>query len=187
MSLVCRLALSGFAVALLLIAVAPCQADTAALEAEIRQRTADIEEKLIAWRRDIHQHPELGDQEVRTAELVADHLRGLGLEVQTKVARTGVVGILKGAKPGRTVALRADIDALPVKEPEGLPFASKETSTYNGQKVPVMHACGHDAHTAMLMAAAEVLASMREQLPGTVVFIFQPAEEGSSRMALELS
>ena len=159
------------------------RADSGALEAEVRKRAAAVEEKLIAWRRDIHQHPELGDQETRTAALVAEHLRGLGLEVRTGVARTGVVGILKGGKPGRTVALRADMDALPVKEPEGLPFASKETAEYFGKTVPVMHACGHDAHTAMLMATAEVLAGMKDDLPGTVMFIFQPAEEGSSLVA----
>lgn len=156
------------------------RAASSALEAEVRKRAAAIEQKLIAWRRDIHQHPELGDQETRTSRLVADHLRGLELEVRTGVARTGVVGILKGGKPGRTVALRADMDALPVKEPEGLPFASQETAEYFGRTVHVMHACGHDAHTAMLMATAEVLAGMKEDLPGTVMFIFQPAEEGSS-------
>jgi amidohydrolase len=150
------------------------------MEAEIRKRAADIESKLIAWRRDIHQHPELGDQETRTSRLVAEHLQGLNLEVRTGIARHGVVGILKGGKPGRTVALRADMDALPIKEPEGLPFASRETADYFGKKVPVMHACGHDAHTAMLMATAEVLAGLKGDLPGTVMFIFQPAEEGSS-------
>ena len=146
----------------------------------VRKRAADVEQKLIAWRRDIHQHPELGDQEKRTAKLVAEHLRGLGLDVRTGVARTGVVGVLKGAKPGRTVALRADMDALPVKETTGLPFASTATAQYKGAEVPVMHACGHDTHTAMLMATAEVLTGMKSQIPGTVVFIFQPAEEGSS-------
>jgi amidohydrolase len=155
-------------------------ADTAVLEAAVRKRVAAIEQKLIAWRRDIHQHPELGDQEVRTSKLVAEHLRSLGLEVRTGVARTGVVGILRGGKPGRTVALRADMDALPVKELTGLPFASKEMANYLGKPVPVMHACGHDCHTAMLMATAEVLAGLKDQLPGTVMFIFQPAEEGSS-------
>jgi len=159
------------------------RADNVALEAEVRKRSAAVEEKLIAWRRDIHQHPELGDQETRTSRLVAEHLRGLGLEVRTGMARTGVVGILKGGKPGRTVALRADMDALPVKEPEGLPFASKETAQYHGKRVPVMHACGHDAHTAMLMATAEVLAGLKDDLPGMVMFIFQPAEEGSSLFA----
>jgi amidohydrolase len=156
------------------------RADVAALEEQVRQRARAVEEKLIAWRRDIHQHPELGDQETRTSRVVAEHLRGLGLEVRTGVARTGVVGILKGGKPGRTVALRADMDALPVKEPEGLPFASKDTGQYLGQTVPVMHACGHDAHTAMLMATAEVLAGLKDELAGTVMFIFQPAEEGPS-------
>jgi amidohydrolase len=155
-------------------------ADTAALEAKIRDRSAAIEQKLIAWRRDIHQHPELGDQEHRTASLVAKHLSDLGLEVRTKVARTGVVGILKGDKPGPTVALRADMDALPVEESPGLPFASKARADYHGANVAVMHACGHDAHTAMLMGVAEVLSEMKGDLPGTVVFIFQPAEEGSS-------
>ena len=150
------------------------------LEQEIRQRAAQIEDKLIAWRRDIHDHPELGEQETRTAALVAAHLRNLGLEVKTEVARTGVVAILKGGKPGPVVALRADMDALPVKEPEGLPFASKAKGKYLGREVDVMHACGHDAHTAILMATAEVLTAMKDKLPGTVKFIFQPAEEGPS-------
>jgi amidohydrolase len=153
------------------------------LEAKVRAGSQAVEEKLIAWRRDIHQHPELGDQEKRTAKLVADHLRTLGLEVRTGVARTGVVGVLKGGKTGRTVALRADMDALPVQEPRDLPFASEAKARYLGKETPVMHACGHDAHTAMLMATAEVLAGMKDELPGTVVFIFQPAEEGSSLFA----
>lgn len=153
------------------------------LEQQVRQRAAAVEEQVIRWRRDIHQHPELGDQEHRTARLVAEHLRNLGLEVHTGIARTGVVGILQGAKPGPTVALRADMDALPIKEPPGLPFASTATSMYQGEEVPVMHACGHDAHTAMLMGAAEVLTGMKDKLSGTVVFIFQPAEEGSSLFA----
>lgn len=150
------------------------------LEDQIRKDSSAIESQLIDWRRDIHQHPELGEQETRTARLVAEHLKSLGMEVQTEVGRTGVVGILKGAQPGRTVALRADMDALPVKEPAGLPFASQATGIYHGNEVDVMHACGHDAHTAMLMATAEVLAGMRDQIEGTVMFIFQPAEEGSS-------
>ena len=153
-----------------------------ALEEQAYSRAAAVEQKLIEWRRDIHQHPELGDQETRTAKLVADHLRKLGLEVHTGIAHTGVVGILEGSLPGPTVALRADMDALPVKEPEGLPFASKARGTYQGKEVDVMHACGHDAHTAMLMATAEVLAGMRDKLPGKVMFIFQPAEEGSSQV-----
>lgn len=152
----------------------------AELERQIRTDVAALEPQLIEWRRDIHQHPELGDQETRTAALVAQHLEHLGLEVETEVGGTGVVGILKGAHPGRTVALRADMDALPIKEPEGLPFASRARAQYYGTEVDVMHACGHDAHTAMLMAAAEVLTGVRDELAGTVMFIFQPAEEGSS-------
>jgi amidohydrolase len=170
----------GFALLCVTATATPAWSDTAALEQEIRNRTAAVEEKLIAWRRDIHQHPELGDQEHRTASLVAEHLKDLGLDVRTKVGRTGVVGILQGGKPGPTVALRADMDALPVEEPAGLPFASRARANYHGTEVAVMHACGHDAHTAMLMAAAEVLAGMKERLPGKVMFIFQPAEEGSS-------
>ena len=158
-------------------------AETVPLEAKVRERAASIENKLIAWRRDIHQHPELGDQENRTSRLVAEHLRNLGMEVRTGIARTGVVGVLKGAKPGRTVALRADMDALPVKEPEGLSFASRAKGRHWGKEVDVMHACGHDTHTAMLMAAAEVLTGLKNDLPGTILFIFQPAEEGSSLFA----
>ena len=150
------------------------------LEAEIRARAAAVEKKVIAWREDIHQHPELGQQELRTSHLVAQHLQSLGLEVRTNVALTGVIGLLRGEKPGPTVALRADMDALPVKEPEGVPFASKARQPYLGQETDIMHACGHDAHTAMLMGAAEVLAGLKDQLSGTVMFIFQPAEEGPS-------
>jgi len=149
-----------------------------ALAAEIDRRAAQVMPKVVAWRRDIHQHPELGNRETRTAKLVADHLRALGIEVRTGVAHTGVVGVLRGGRPGPVVALRADMDALPVTEEVDLPFKSKVRTTYNGQEVGVMHACGHDMHTAMLMGAAEVLAGMRQQLPGTVKFIFQPAEEG---------
>ena len=156
------------------------KAENASLEAKVWERASAIEAKLIAWRRDIHQHPELGDQEKRTSRLVSEHLRSLGLDVRTGIARTGVVAILKGGTPGRAVALRADMDALPVKEPDGLPFASKAKGQHWGKEVSVMHACGHDAHTAMLMAVAEVLAGLKDDLPGTVQFIFQPAEEGSS-------
>jgi amidohydrolase len=145
----------------------------------IDARAKALEPKLLAWRRDIHQHPELGNRETRTAKLVADHLRKLGMEVTTGVAGTGVVGVLKGARPGPTVALRADMDALPVEEKNDLPFRSRATSTYEGKTVPVMHACGHDTHVAMLMTTAELLAGMKNELPGTVKFIFQPAEEGS--------
>ena len=162
---------------------APAQSIVPGLEKEIRQRATQIEDQLISWRRDIHEHPELGEQETRTAGLVADHMRKLGLEVKTGVARTGVIAVLRGDKPGPVVALRADMDALPVKEPEGLPFASKAKGKYLGREVDVMHACGHDAHTAILMATAEVLTAMKDKLPGTVKFMFQPAEEGPSLYA----
>ncbi|MGN6544710.1 MAG: amidohydrolase [Aureliella sp.] len=168
------------AIILCMSAVGQGRADDRSLEREIRKRAAAVEKKLIAWRRDIHEHPELGQQETRTSHLVAEHLRGLDLDVTTGIARTGVLGVLKGAKPGPIVALRADMDALPVEEPEGLPFASKVKAEYHGQTVPVMHACGHDAHTAILMATAEVLVGLRDEMPGTVMFIFQPAEEGPS-------
>ena len=145
---------------------------------EIDRRVALIMPKVIEWRRDIHEHPELSNREVRTAKLVADHLIRLGLEVKTGVARTGVVGILRGGKPGPVVALRADMDALPVTEQVDLPFKSVARTQYNGTEVGVMHACGHDNHVAILMGVAEVLAGMKAQIPGTVKFIFQPAEEG---------
>ena len=138
-----------------------------------------IEDKVIAWRRDIHQNPELSYQETRTAALAAEHLKKLGIEVKTGVGITGVVGILKGGKPGGVVALRADMDALPVEERVDVPFASKAKAQWLGQTVPVMHACGHDAHVAILMGVAEVLAGMREEIAGTVKFLFQPNEEGS--------
>ena len=141
---------------------------------------SDVEEKVIAWRRHIHEHPELSNREFETASLVAAHLEGLGFdEVETGIAHTGVVGTLRGGQPGPTVALRADMDALPVEEMVDLPFASKVMAEYNGQEVPVMHACGHDNHVAILMGVAEVLAGMREDIHGTVKFIFQPAEEGA--------
>lgn len=148
----------------------------------IRQKLStaadNIEKKVIEWRRDLHEHPELGNNEIRTSELITKHLQSLGFEVHTKVAKTGVVAILKGGKPGPVVALRADMDALPVTERNNLPFASKVKTTYNAQEVGVMHACGHDAHVAVLMGVAEILASMKKELPGTIKFIFQPAEEG---------
>src|SRR5881394_2349352 len=153
-------------------------AQASRLDAEVDRRAAQVQGKVLAWRRDIHQHPELSNRETRTADLVAQHLRSLGIEVRTGVAHTGVIGVLKGGKPGPVVALRADMDALPVTEEVDLPFASKVRTTYNGQDVGVMHACGHDAHVAILMGVAEVLAGMRRDLPGTVKFIFQPAEEG---------
>jgi len=140
-------------------------------------RTADAQ--VLAWRRDIHQHPELGNREFRTAQKVAEHLQSLGLEVRTGVAHTGVVAILRGGRPGPVIALRADMDALPVTEQVDLPFKSVATTEYRGETVGVMHACGHDAHTAILMGVAQVLAGLRKELPGTVLFVFQPAEEGA--------
>src|SRR3954471_5897186 len=151
----------------------------ASLGEKIDQAAAQVESKVIACRRDIHEHPELGNREFRTSKLVIDKLKALGIEIRTPVAHTGVVGILKGGKAGLVVALRADMDALPVAEQVDLPFASKVKTTYNGQEVGVMHACGHDAHVAILLGVAETLASVRDQIPGTVVFLFQPAEEGA--------
>lgn len=147
---------------------------------EVFKRSLDLEKKLIAWRRDIHQNPELGESENRTAKLVAEHLKNLGFEVKTNIAKTGVVGILKGQSPRPVIALRADMDALPIKELTDVPFASKAKGRYLGKEVDVMHACGHDTHTAMLMATAELLNEVKKQnrLKGTVMFIFQPAEEG---------
>jgi amidohydrolase len=136
-----------------------------------------LEAKVIAWRRDLHAHPELGNREFRTAKIVADHLRALGIEVREKVAHTGVVGVLVGGLPGPVVALRADMDALPVTEEVDVPFKSTVRTEWSGMQCGVMHACGHDAHTAILMGVAEALAGMRERIPGTVKFIFQPAEE----------
>jgi len=154
------------------------QAQQSPLVREIDAAVSQVESKVVTWRRDIHQHPELGNREVRTSKLVADHLRALGMEVRTGIAHTGVVGILKGGRPGPVVALRADMDALPVTEQVDLPFKSTVRTTYNGMDVGVMHACGHDNHVAILMGAAEVLAGMKAKLPGTVLFVFQPAEEG---------
>ena len=151
----------------------------ASLRRELATRVSAVTPKVVAWRRDFHEHPEIGGSETRTSAIVAAHLRSLGLEVRTAVAgQHGVIGILRGSRPGPGVALRADMDALPVTEQTGLPFASKATGVYNGQTVGVMHACGHDAHTAVLMGVAEALAGMRAQLPGTVTFLFQPDEEG---------
>ncbi len=159
---------------------APTFALDNAVMGDVQKRASAIESKLIAWRHDIHQNPELSGQEIRTAKLVADHLTQLGLEVKTGVGGTGVVGILKGGKPGKVVALRADMDALPVQELVNVPFASKAKGKHMGNEVSVMHACGHDGHTAILMATAEILAGMKEQIPGTIKFVFQPAEEGLS-------
>lgn len=170
--------ISRFIVLLSVIAAATTHAQmpSAAIETSI----SAIEPRVIEWRRDLHRHPELSNREFRTAEKMAAHLRELGVDsVQTGIAGTGVVGTLRGGLPGPVVALRADMDGLPVREQTGLPFASTATGEYNGAEVPVMHACGHDAHMAMLMGAASVLAEHRDQLRGTVRFVFQPAEEGA--------
>ena len=149
-----------------------------AQESAATQALQSLQPKIVEWRRDLHQHPELGTREVRTARLVADQLRGLGLHAQTGIAETGVVAILKGGKPGPRIVLRADMDALPVTEQTRLPFASRVTSQYRGQPVGVMHACGHDAHVAILLGVASALVAARAELPGEVMFVFQPAEEG---------
>jgi amidohydrolase len=147
--------------------------------AQIDAAAGKVETKVITWRRDIHQHPELSNRETRTSKLVADHLKKLGLPVRTGIARTGVTAVLKGGKPGPVIALRADMDALPVSEQVDVPFKSTVTAEYLGKKVGVMHACGHDSHVANLMGVAEMLVGMKQDLPGTVLFIFQPAEEGA--------
>ncbi|HTP70938.1 MAG TPA: amidohydrolase [Burkholderiaceae bacterium] len=150
----------------------------ATLTERVDQAAQAVEARVIAWRRDFHQHPELGNRETRTAAIVAEHLKSLGFdEVKTGVAHTGVVGLLKGKLPGKVVALRADMDALPVTEEVDVPFASKVHTVWNGEDVGVMHACGHDCHTSILMGVATVLAGLRDQLRGSVKFIFQPAEE----------
>jgi amidohydrolase len=169
--------------------------DTAfAFDAAIRDGAKRVNPRVVAWRRDFHENPELGNREVRTSRIVADHLRAIGCDdVREKVAHTGVVGTLRGAKPGPVVALRADMDALPVTEETDVPFKSMKRTHWNGvENVGIMHACGHDAHTAILMGVAEVLAGMRAQIPGTVKFIFQPAEEtppigedGGAKMMVE--
>ncbi|SBT04729.1 Thermostable carboxypeptidase 2 [Candidatus Accumulibacter aalborgensis] len=154
-------------------------ADDPANRPQVAQLANSLESKVIGWRRDIHQNPELGNREFRTSRLVAEHLRNLGIDVRTGVAHTGVVGVLKGRLPGPVVALRADMDGLPVSEQTRLPFASKAKAMWMGQEVGVAHVCGHDGHTAILMGVAEILATMKDELPGTVKFIFQPAEEGA--------
>ncbi|MDQ3064388.1 MAG: amidohydrolase [Acidobacteriota bacterium] len=146
---------------------------------EINSATEKILPQVVEWRRHLHQNPELGNREFKTADFIEKRLRALGLEVRTKIAKTGVVGILKGDSPGPVIGLRADMDGLPVAERVNLPFASKEKTEYNGVQVGVMHACGHDTHVAMLLGTAEVLSKMKSKLRGTVVFIFQPAEEGA--------
>ena len=155
------------------------QAQKNDLSARIDAAADKIEPRTIAWRRDFHEHPELGNHEFRTAKIIADHLRSLGIEVKEGVGKTGVVGILRGAKPGPVIGLRADIDGLPIVERTPVPFASKVKTTYNGQEVGAMHACGHDSHIAIMMSVAEILSGMKADLKGTVKFIFQPAEEGA--------
>ena len=147
----------------------------------IEKQVDAVIDDVISWRRDFHQHAELSNREFRTAKVIAAHLRELDLDVKTNVAKTGVVGVLRGGLPGPVLALRADMDGLPVVEKTGLPYASTQRSEYEGREVGVMHACGHDNHMAILMGAAEILAGMREQLPGTIKFIFQPAEEGAPK------
>ncbi len=165
---------AGLALALAL----PAPAATQATDARVNSAVDRFAPAIVEARQRIHQNPELGNREFRTAELVARHLRALGMEVRTGVAHTGVVGVLRGGRPGPVVAVRADMDALPVTEDTPYPFRSTVRTTYNGQEVGVSHACGHDVHTAVQMGVASVLASMRDQVPGTVVFLFQPAEEG---------
>ncbi|MDH7454421.1 amidohydrolase [Luteimonas composti] len=162
--------------ALLALALAPLHLSAQAAGPDAAARA--LQPKVVEWRRDLHRHPELGNQETRTAGVVADHLRALGLAPRTGIGPTGVVAVLKGGRPGPRIALRADMDALPVTEATGLPFASTVKSEYRGQPVGVMHACGHDMHVAILMGVAEALAGMREELAGEVMFVFQPAEEG---------
>ncbi|HVK47264.1 MAG TPA: amidohydrolase, partial [Pseudobacter sp.] len=163
---------------LLLLIFISTIADAQPTTASIHSKAEALKPQLIEWRRHIHQNPELSNREVKTAEYVAQLLRSFGLEVQTGIAKTGVVAILKGGKPGPVVALRADMDALPVKERVDIPFKSTVTADYLGQTVPVMHACGHDSHISMLLGAAQILSGMKKDIPGTVKFIFQPAEEG---------
>ncbi len=148
------------------------------LQANVDKMAKALEPKLIEWRRHFHQYPELSNREIKTAAKIAEHLKSLGIEVRTGIAHTGVVGILKGEKPGPVIALRADMDALPVTERNNLPFASKERTTFNGVETGIMHACGHDTHVSILMGVAEILAKNKGDLKGTVKFIFQPAEEG---------
>lgn len=164
-------------IALIVAAPALSAQSTTKLQSEIDRRSKELEAKVVAWRRDFHQNPELSNREFRTSKIVAEHLQKLGLEVKTNVAHTGVVGVLKGGRPGPVVALRADMDALPVTEEVDLPFKSTAKAQYNGQEVGVMHACGHDNHVAILMGVAEMLTAMKADIPGTVKFIFQPAEE----------
>ncbi len=166
---------------LLYCAATPLAADGSLPLETINSLSKDLSEQVVTWRRDFHQHPELSNREFRTAKIVADELKALGMEVQTGVAHTGVIGVLKGGKPGPVVLLRADMDGLPVPERSDLPFKSVAIGEYNGKEVPVMHACGHDSHVAMLLGVARLLTQMKDEMPGTVKFLFQPAEEGAPK------
>jgi amidohydrolase len=163
----------------LAVGIMACSTFSAHANINIDKEVKSVENKVIEWRRDIHKHPELGNRETRTAATVAKHLKSLGMQVETDIAHTGVVGFLKGAKPGPTVMLRADMDALPVTEKADVPFKSTIVTKYMGEEVGVMHACGHDTHVAMLMGTAEVLAAVKNELHGNIMFVFQPAEEGA--------
>jgi len=172
--------LMKFAIAAALLFGASASAQTqSAFPANVESSIQSVLPRMVAWRRDFHQHPELSYEEVRTSRIVAAHLRSLRMEVRTGIAQTGVVGVLRGARPGPVIALRADMDALPVTEEGDLPFRSTARGRYNGQDVGIMHACGHDTHVAILMAAASVLAARRDELAGTIIFVFQPSEEGA--------
>lgn len=164
--------------ALLLVFFTPGKTIAQDISATLNKKSESIQQQLTVWRRQLHQHPELGNREFKTAAYIVDQLKDLGLEISTGIAKTGVVAILKGGKPGPVIALRADMDALPVKERVNIPYASTDSTMYGNSKVAVMHACGHDAHVAMLLGTAKVLSSMKNDIAGTVKFIFQPAEEG---------
>jgi len=174
MKLIAKLAL-----AVAIVSTSASAQPAGALSAQVEASIAQVLPRMIAWRRDFHEHPELSYEEVRTARIVAQLLRSLRMEVRTGVAQTGVVGVLRGARPGPVIALRADMDALPVTEEVDVPFRSRARGTYNGQDVGIMHACGHDTHVAVLMATAQVLAARRSELAGTIIFVFQPSEEGA--------
>lgn len=163
------------------VGMVACSAFSVHANINIDKEVKSVENKVIEWRRDIHKHPELGNRETRTAAIVAKHLKSLGMQVETDIAHTGVVGFLKGAKSGPTVMLRADMDALPVTEKTDVPFKSTVVTQYMGEEVGVMHACGHDTHVAMLMGTAEVLAGIKNELSGNIMFVFQPAEEGAPK------
>lgn len=163
------------------VGIVACSAFSVHANINIDKEVKSVENKVIEWRRDIHKHPELGNRETRTAAIVAKHLKSLDMQVETDIAHTGVVGFLKGAKPGPTVMLRADMDALPVTEKTDVPFKSTVVTQYMGEEVGVMHACGHDTHVAMLMGTAEVLAGIKNELSGNIMFVFQPAEEGAPK------